>query len=68
MAKALLGHHISTDDRLLMEAARLRQRVGELSVLVDRLQRENDALRAEILLSNVRHPDVVDAAAPTIAG
>ncbi len=55
MAKALIGH-LSSDlrtDRLAVENARLRARVGELETLVLRLKEENDALlstRAAALL------------------
>lgn len=50
MAKALLGHVAVRDDRLALEAARLRARVHDLQTLVDRLQVDNDRLRSEILL------------------
>lgn len=50
MAKALLGYSTGTDPRVVqrvaMENRTLRQRVGDLEDLVDRLQRENDALAA----------------------
>lgn len=55
MAKALIGH-LNSDlrtDRLTVENARLRVRVGELEKLVLRLKEENDALvssRAAALL------------------
>lgn len=66
MAKAVLGHRMNIDDHLMIEAAQLRQRVRDLTGLIDRLQRENDALRAEILLSDVRHPAAQRVGAPTI--
>ncbi len=55
MAKALIGY-LNSDlrtDRLAVENARLRARVGELETLVLRLKEENDALlsaRAAALL------------------
>jgi hypothetical protein len=48
MAKALLGQYVRHDDRLVWEAARLRERVQDLLGLVDSLQEENDSLRAEL--------------------
>ncbi len=48
MAKALIGY-LNSDlrtDRLAVENARLRSRVGELETLVLRLKEENDALVA----------------------
>jgi GAF domain-containing protein len=48
MAKALIGY-LNSDrhtDRLAVENARLRARVGELENLVLRLKEENDALVA----------------------
>ena len=45
MAKALLGQYHRIDDRLVLEAARLRTRVRDLEDLVDRLKTENDRLR-----------------------
>jgi hypothetical protein len=48
MAKALLGQYVRHDDRLVWEAARLRERVQDLLGLVDSLQEENDTLRAEL--------------------
>ncbi len=48
MAKALIGH-LNSDlrtDRLTVENARLRARVGELEKLVLRLKEENDVLVA----------------------
>jgi len=47
MAKALLGHRVFRDDRLLLEAARLRNRVRDLEDLVEHLQHDNDRLRAD---------------------
>ena len=49
MAKALIGYLSSdrlTTDRLAVDNARLRSRVGELEKLVLRLKEENDALVA----------------------
>jgi len=46
MAKALLGQRQYRDDRLLLEAARLRTRVRDLESLIDHLQQDNDMLRA----------------------
>jgi hypothetical protein len=48
MAKALLGQYVRNDDRLVWEAARLRERVQGLQALITSLQDENDALRAEL--------------------
>jgi hypothetical protein len=48
MAKALLGQYVRSDDRLVWEAARLRERVQDLQGLVQSLQDENDAMRAEL--------------------
>ena len=48
MAKALLGQYVRHDDRLVWEAAKLRERVQDLLGLVDSLQEENDNLRAEL--------------------
>lgn len=50
MAKALLGQYALHDDRLTLEAAKLRSRVHDLQSLVDRLQVDNDRLRAELVL------------------
>lgn len=51
MAKALMGH-LPTDLRgshhLVSDNARLRQRVGELTELVDSLKVENDLLVARL--------------------
>ena len=47
MAKALLGHRAFRDDRLLLEAARLRNRVRDLEDLVEHLEHDNDRLRAD---------------------
>jgi hypothetical protein len=50
MAKALLGYATGTDPRVVhrmaLENRILRQRVSDLEDLVERLQRENDALAA----------------------
>jgi len=50
MAKALLGYSTGTDPRVVhrmgLENRILRQRVTDLEELIDRLQRENDALAA----------------------
>ena len=50
MAKALLGYSTGTDPRVVhrmaLENRTLRQRVTDLEDMVDRLQRENDALAA----------------------
>jgi len=48
MAKALLGQYVRSDDRLIWEAARLRDRVQDLQGVVRSLQDENDRLRAEL--------------------
>jgi hypothetical protein len=48
MAKALLGQYVRHDDRLVWEAARLRDRVQDLQLLVQSLQDENDVMRAEL--------------------
>lgn len=62
MAKALMGQRMAYDPRMLLEMAELRRRVRDLEGLVASLQRENDRLRAD-----VRRPDAVAAAVPTIA-
>ena len=67
MAKALVGYRVAYDQRLMLETLELRRRVTDLERLVDRLQRDNDSLR-ESARERVRHPDVVGAGAPTIAG
>ena len=48
MAKALLGQYVRHDDRLVWEAARLRERVQDLQALVRSLEDENDRLRSEL--------------------
>ena len=48
MAKALLGQYVRYDDRLVGEAARLRDRVQDLLALVRSLEDENDRLRSEL--------------------
>jgi hypothetical protein len=48
MAKALLGQYVRYDDRLVWEAARLRERVQDLQALVQSLEDENDLLRSEL--------------------
>jgi uncharacterized protein YlxW (UPF0749 family) len=48
MAKALLGQYVRHDDRLVWEAARLRERVQDLQALVRSLQEENDSMRSEL--------------------
>ncbi len=48
MAKALLGQYVRTDDRLVWEAARLRERVQDLQGVVRSLQDDNERLRAEL--------------------
>jgi hypothetical protein len=47
MAKALLGQRANRDDRLVLEAARLRSRVRDLETLIEDLQHDNDRLRAD---------------------
>jgi hypothetical protein len=47
MAKALLGQRANRDDRLVLEAARLRSRVRDLETVIEDLQHDNDRLRAE---------------------
>lgn len=62
MAKALIGH-LNSDlrtDRLVVDNARLRARVGELETLVLRLKEENDALLS------ARAAALLDLDAPTI--
>ena len=75
MAKALVGYRVAVDPRRELETVELRRRVRDLEDLVDRLQRDNDQLRADLrdglaedLADDLRQPDVVAAAAPTIAG
>lgn len=58
MAKALLGHREFRDERLLLEAARLRTRVRDLEILIETLQHDNDRLRAD------RHREAVGVAEP----
>jgi hypothetical protein len=48
MAKALLGQYVRNDDRLVWEAARLRDRVQDLQGVIRSLQDENDVLRGEL--------------------
>lgn len=48
MAKALLGHRVFLDDRLVLESARLRSRVRDLETLIEDLQNDNDRLRADL--------------------
>ena len=48
MAKALLGQYVRNDDRLVWEAARLRDRVQDLQGVIRSLQEENELLRAEL--------------------
>lgn len=48
MAKALLGHRVVRDDRLIRETARLRTRVRDLETVIDVLQQDNDRLRAHL--------------------
>jgi hypothetical protein len=48
MAKALLGQYVRHDDRLVWEAARLRERVQDLQQVVRTLQEDNDSLRTEL--------------------
>jgi hypothetical protein len=67
MAKALVGYRPQHDPRLMLEALELRRRVADLEHLVDRLQRDNDRLKDQ-LVEDLRQPDVVGAGAPTIAG
>ncbi len=61
MAKALLGYLSHTDPRvgaaLTAETRRLRQRVADLEVLVERLEAENDALAAAVHDSAMRSLD-----------
>jgi predicted secreted Zn-dependent protease len=71
MAKALVGYRVAVDPRRELETVELRRRVRDLEALVDRLQRDNDRLREDQrddLADDLRQPDVVAAAAPTIAG
>ena len=58
MAKALLGHRVFRDDRLLLEAARLRNRVRDLEDLVEHLKHDNDRLRADVVpdVSRITEP------------
>jgi DNA repair exonuclease SbcCD ATPase subunit len=48
MAKALLGQRAFQDDRLVLEAARLRTRVRDLETLIEHLQHDNDRLRDDL--------------------
>ena len=63
MAKALVGYRVASDPRLMLETVELRRRVRDLEYLVERLQRDNDALREDL-----RQPATVAAGMPTIAG
>ena len=58
MAKALLGHRVYRDDRLVLESARLRSRVRDLETLVEDLKDDNDRLRADLpgKIVGVREP------------
>ena len=47
MAKAILGQRVYRDDRLVLEAARLRSRVRDLETLIEDLQNDNDRLRED---------------------
>ena len=47
MAKAILGQRVYRDDRLVLEAARLRSRVRDLESLIEDLQNDNDRLRED---------------------
>jgi predicted secreted Zn-dependent protease len=69
MAKALVGYRVASDPRLVLETVELRRRVRDLEHLVEALQRDNDRLREnDRVRDDVRQPDVVGAAVPTIAG
>jgi hypothetical protein len=48
MAKALLGQYVRYDDRLVLEAARLRHRVQDLQAIVSSLEERNATLQAEL--------------------
>ena len=58
MAKALLGHRMYRDDRLLLESARLRSRVRDLETLIEDLKHDNERLRADLPaeVTGVRQP------------
>ena len=45
MAKAILGQRVHRDDRLVLEAARLRTRVRDLEGVIENLQHDNERLR-----------------------
>ena len=45
MAKAIVGQRVYRDDRLVLEAARLRSRVRDLETVIEYLQSDNDRLR-----------------------
>lgn len=71
MAKALMGYRTAYDHRLMLEAVELRRRVRDLEGLVERLQQDNDRLRAdrpERPAADLRQPDDAGAPVPTIAG
>ena len=69
MAKALVGYRVASDPRLVLETVELRRRVRDLEHLVEALQRDNDRLRENDRdRDDVRQPDVVGAAVPTIVG
>jgi len=48
MAKALLGQRVYSNDRLVLESARLRSRVRDLESLIEDLKHDNDRLRADL--------------------
>jgi hypothetical protein len=48
MAKALLGQRVCRDERLVLEAARLRSRVRDLETVIKDLQHDNDRLRGDL--------------------
>ena len=48
MAKALLGQYVRHDDRLVREAARLRNGCRTCKALIRSLQEENDRMRSEL--------------------
>jgi hypothetical protein len=63
MAKALIGQRMAHDPRMALELVELRRRVRDLEGLVERLQRYNDRLQADL-----GRPDPVPLRVPTIAG
>jgi len=65
MAKALFGHVVAPDPRMVSEMRRLQQRVRDLEAELVRLQEENDALAAGVGQEDVLVLDREPAASST---